>query len=889
MIDHALQDAIARIAAAPVLLVACDYDGTIAPIVRHPADARHDERCLDALKALARTESTHPAVVSGRARVDLLHRLGATPNLFLVGGHGAEMPPPCPPPPPVKPEELDRLTNELRDIAAGAGAGGAVIETKPTGVALHYRMVDPSEHARLREKVRTAALRLKCPVVREGSMVIELGLVQTDKGRALRWLTDRVYAHAAIFIGDDITDQDAFAVLRSNDVGVQVGDGHTVAKFRVRDTNEVREVLESIVAARAHRLAARRIVSIDEHALLSDQRTGALIDPAGRVVWMCAPRFDSAPIFAALLDGPNAGSFDVAPADNRPPVSRRYDGDSFTLKTDYGNVTVTDYLDCSAGRPFQRAGRTDLIRCVEGTGRVVLRFAPRLDFGRSPTRLRLAEEGLIAEGTFDPVALRSPGVAWTIQDDGAHQSAVAMCDVTPDRPLCLELRLGAAATRAAAADETSRRVSTQKFWTSWAGALRIPKSLAPAHADLVRRSALVLKSLCYGPTGAICAAATTSLPEQMGGVRNWDYRFCWIRDAAMSAAALVRLGCTGPALRYLDYLAGILEELSGPERLRPLYTVLGSELGQEGDVSGVSGFGDSRPVRVGNGAAHQMQLDVFGVVADLLALLAEAGSPLTPEQWRMLDQMCEAVRLRWKEPDHGIWEIRGPMRHHVHSRTMCWFTLARALEARRVGGEPPGPHVEEDRALADEIRADVLANGYLTRRPAEGGESKKHTTPGEHTTAGIPGEGPAGSTEGSGCFTIAYGEPGVDAACLTVGLTGLVAPDDPRFASTVKAVQAELFENNTVLRYRADDGLPGLEGGFHLCTGWLIESLHLCGRQDEARALLNEYIKQAGPLGLYAEERCTISGRALGNYPQAYSHLALINACLRLASNEPEA
>lgn len=858
MIEPSLQDAIARLAAAPILLVASDFDGTISPIVPLPDDARPDQASLRALRSLARIESTHAAIVSGRARPDLLTRIGSTPNLFLIGGHGGELPPPWQGPMIADPAALNTLVVAMTDIAAGYE--GAIVEPKPTGVAVHYRTVAPEDRPRLRERVRAEILRQNCPVVREGSMVIEAGLVRADKGVALRWLIGRLYAHATVFIGDDATDQDAFAVLGPSDVSIQVGPGPTKAAYRVADTAQVCAFLEALAAARAAHQAQRQITPIDHLALLSDQRTSALVDPRGRVVWMCAPRFDSTPVFASVLGGTNAGHFDVAPADGREAVSRAYDGDTFTLRTDYGGLTVTDYLDCSGGRPFQRAGRTDLVRRIEGSGRIVIRFAPRADFGRGCTRLRPTDEGLIVEGTLDPAALRAPGVAWTIQDDGPDQSATATVDLVAGSPLVLELRFGAFGTKPATADEPARHAGTRRFWESWASTLSLPR----LHTDLVRRSALALKALCYAPTGAICAAATTSLPEQMGGVRNWDYRFCWIRDGAMSAGALVRLGCTGPALRYLDWLTAILEDLPETERLLPVYTVLGAELGQEGDVSEMPGYGDSRPVRVGNGAAHQAQLDVFGSVADLIAQLAEVGSPLTPDHWRLLKHMCRAVRLRWMEPDHGIWEIRGPMRHHVHSKTMCWHTLTRSLRARHVTGEPV---FEADAALAEEIRADVLTHGFQPTRRAEGGEGGKHDSVCDH-----------------GCFTTAYGDPGVDAACLTVGLTGLVAPDDPRFACTIRAVQTELLERGTVKRYHTDDGLPGVEGGFHLCTGWLIEALHLAGRREEARALLDEYAAQAGPLGLYSEERCEISGRALGNYPQAYSHIALINASVRLSS-----
>jgi HAD superfamily hydrolase (TIGR01484 family) len=911
LIQQTLHDEIARLAATPILLVGCDYDGTLAPIAHSPSAARTDERSLAALRRLATLESTHAAVISGRARQDLIERLGITPNLALIGGHGAEMGAPAPAiaesasrgtapltfpdTPPAAPTEpspgtIERLSTELEHIAADFP--GALVETKPSGAAFHYRKVDPESHARARELVRSAALRLKAPVVREGTMVIEVSLVPTNKGRAFRWLIDRVYAHAAVFIGDDLTDEDAFAVLRPGDLGVKVGEDSSAARERIATTDDVHDLLEALAIAREQWLARRHLPAIEDHAHLSDQRTCALIDPHGRIVWLCAPRFDSPPIFAQILGGQGAmaglapshahpgggaggsaagggaGFFEIAPADGRQPIRRAYEPDTFILKTEYdGGLTVTDYLDCSAGRPYQRAGRSDLIRVVQAPpgsespgespapGKIVIRFSPRIDFARSPTRLRASAEGLVIEGMLDPAALYVPGLDWTIQDDGPNQTAVTTVDLAalPNNTLTLELRLGTTSLRVAQIPEPARREATRYFWTAWAKPLRLPT----LHTDLVKRSALVLKSLCYGPTGAICAAGTASLPEQLGGVRNWDYRFCWVRDAAMSAAALARLGSIGHALKYLDWLGGILEDIDSPERLRPLYTVRAQELGPEGEISGLSGYGDSRPVRVGNGAAQQVQLDVFGAVADLIAILAEAGAALTPEHWRMLDHMIRAVSLRWREPDHGIWEIRGPMRQHVHSKLMCWHTVARSITAREITGEPVSA---EHRALAEAIRDDILANGVARSKVA----------PGEPATPSH--------------FTVAYDDPSVDAACLTVGLLGLVPHDDPRFAATVLAVERELLENDTVLRYRVDDGLPGVEGGFHLCTGWLIESLHLIGRRDEARKLLDKYAAQCGPLGLYAEERCTISGRSLGNYPQAYSHLALINACVRLST-----
>lgn len=832
MIEQRLQDEIRRIAGVPVLLVACDFDGTLAAIAPTPDEARADDESLRVLRRLSQMESTHIAVVTGRGREDMARKLAGL-RVTVVGGHGADFEG-SPEPDGVM---LAALRAELESIARKYP--GALVEVKRSGIAVHYRRVDGASHGAICSEVRGAAGRVGCPLVRDGLLVVEVGVVAADKGVAIRMLTQRLGAQAVLFIGDDVTDEDALAALRDEDVGVRVGSAESVAEHSVKDHVSVRDVLRALCEEREAWLGRRSLTDIDELAILSDQRTCALVDGKGRVVWMCTPRIDSPPVFGSLLGDEGAGVFEVSPEDGRRVLRREYEADTFVLRAEYDGMVVTDYLDCSGGRAYQRAGRTDLIRVVEGRGRVRVRFSPQIDFGRLPTRLRVQGEGLVIEGSADPLSLWAPGVKWDIEERDGRPSGVGVAELGPS-PLVLEFRVGSSSMREAPVQECSRRGATRHFWASWVKPLRLPA----LHSELVKRSAMVMKALCYGPTGAICAAATTSLPEQMGGVRNWDYRYCWVRDSCMSAAALVRLGSTGHAIKLLDWLNGIMEDVPNPERLRPIYTVKGAELGPEGEVPELTGYGESRPVRVGNGAGHQVQLDVFGVVADLIAMLAEAGAPLTPEHVRLLDAMVQAVSRRWYEPDHGIWEIRGPLRHHVHSKTLCWFAVSRAIRAKELIGERVRP---EDVDLAERIRADVLAKG----------------------------------TKGD-VFTAAYGESQFDAACLLVGLTGLVQPTDPRFIATVAAVERELLDRGTVMRYRGDDGLPGVEGGFHLCTGWLIESLYLIGRKDDARRLLDEYAGQAGPMGLYAEERDPVSGRALGNYPQAYSHLALINACCRL-------
>jgi trehalose 6-phosphate phosphatase len=354
----------------------------------------------------------------------------------------------------------------------------------------------------------------------------------------------------------------------------------------------------------------------------------------------------------------------------------------------------------------------------------------------------------------------------------------------------------------------------------------------------------------------------------------------------MAASALARLGMTGPALKFLDWVLGILDQTEPPALLRPVYTVTGGHLGSEGEIGELAGYRGSRPVRVGNAAAQQIQLDVLGPIADLVALLAARGAPLSSEHWRMLSTMVEAVAARWHEADHGIWEVRRPRQHHVHSKVMCWQTVDRALRV----GEYLGRRKPDWEALRDQIAADVLERG----RHPEGwiaGTYAQAEHAGAESAVSIPamarGAGQLRPGEETSPFRrLAVSTlDEVDAATLTLGLSGLLAADDPRFRSTIEAVERHLRVGSTVYRYRYDDGLPGIEGGFNLCTAWLIEAHTMVGRHDDARRLFEQYTAMAGPAGLLAEEYDPVAGQSLGNYPQAYSHLGLINAALALDSS----
>ena len=342
------------------------------------------------------------------------------------------------------------------------------------------------------------------------------------------------------------------------------------------------------------------------------------------------------------------------------------------------------------------------------------------------------------------------------------------------------------------------------------------------------------------------AAATTSLPEEIGGVRNWDYRYCWLRDAAVTAAGARRARLHGEADALLGYIERLAMAEHGAERLRPLYSVLGGDAGTEAVIDAVPGYAGSRPVRVGNAAAQQVQLDVFGPIVELAYAVAVAGGKLSEAHHLLVEQIVDAVARRWHEPDHGIWEVRRPPRHHVHSRTMCWLAVDRALRLARLTGRPAAP-------------------------PGRCSPTASPPTSCEH-----------GWKPEVRSFTAAYDGVDLDAAALQIGICGLLPADDERFAATVEAVELRLREGPTVYRYRSDDGLPGSEGGFHLCALWLAHAYALVGRQSDAQALFDQVLELAGPTGLLSEQYDPQAERALGNHPQAYSHLGLIRAALVL-------
>jgi trehalose-phosphatase len=832
-----LRRAIVQIARTPRLLVACDYDGTLAPITANPDEARPLPESVGALRSLAALHETTTAVISGRALRDLatLSRLPSEVN--LVGSHGSEFDIGFIHALDASARELHRkLEAELEQVVLDVP--GVSLEVKPASIAVHVRRAEHEAGRRVLAAVHNGPALWEGVTTTDGKEVVELAVVKTDKGNALDTLRHQVGATAAIFLGDDVTDEKAFARLSGPDLGVKVGEGESLAAYRVPDTVDVALVLAFILEERRAWLYGEQAPPIERLSMLSNERSVALLTPDARLTWLCHPGPDAPAVFADLLGGTGAGHFSIKPHRNGLPLGQRYLPNTMTVETRWSRLLVTDYLE-----PESPPHRTDLVRVISGEAVASVVFAPRPEFGGVPVRLVATSDGLKVLGTSEPIVLRAPGVRWEITNDGMNDTATALVQPAADKPVVLELRCGTTELDEHELSEMERRTRAGEYWSTWAETLKLPT----VQRDLVVRSALTLRGLVNTDTGGVLAAATSSLPEEIGGVRNWDYRYCWIRDASMTVRELAHLGSTDEAEGYLRWLHGVLATLAGPERLHPLYTLAGSVIGAEAVIESLPGYAGSRPVRVGNLANHQVQLDVFGPVVELVKTLAEARGELRDEDWQMVRAMAEAVTRRWSEPDHGIWEERHVPRHRVYSRVMCWVTIDRAVTLGQVyDREIPGNWPE----LRDTIKADVLKHGWNDEVQA---------------------------------FTTAYDGTDLDAASLFVGLTGLIDPGDDRFQSTVTAIEAELRSGSTVYRYRRDDGLPGGEGGFHICAAWLIEAYLLTGRRNEAQELFDQLVAACGPTGLLPEQYDPIAERSLGNHPQAYSHIGLIR-CANLLS-----
>ena len=663
----------------------------------------------------------------------------------------------------------------------------------------------------------------------------ETPLQSEDSGIALDRLRTRLGVSATFFAGDAESDEDAMNTLHGPDLGIRVGDGDSMAQHRISGPEMLAQMLALLFELRKDWLFGQDRVEIERHSMLGDGTSTALITPEARICWMTHPMPDSGSLFASILGSEEAGHFSIEPVKKSRVLGQRYVDNTMIVETRWADVTVTDYIEPSP------LGITNLVRVLTGSGSARITFAPRPNYAAAYFNMEADEAGVHLTGTPDPITLSAPGVAFSVTSDGRNATATAEVNLSRG-PIVLNLRSGDKdAYEPSARQEPARRAAIAASSREWIASLDLPK----VKKSLVGRSALVLRALCYEPTGAVLAASTTSLPEGLGGTRNWDYRYCWLRDGSMTVKSLADLGSTYEAEGFLRWLDGILQDSPGAEWLHPLYSVTGSSLTTEASLESLPGYAGSRPVRIGNAADNQVQLDVFGPIAELIDTLSARNDDLTEFQWGLLSQMVNAVAARWHEPDHGIWEARRSPRHHTYTKTMCWVTVDRALRVAARHGREAEAHWE---LLAATIRDEVLVEGW-------------------------------DDVEQS--YTVAYDSPDLDAAVLHIGLSGLLDVKDPRFMKTVAAVERELRVGPTVFRYRYDDGLPGLEGGFHICTTWLIEAYLATGRFDEAEALFDQLVSLVGPTGLLSEEFDPATETHLGNHPQAYSHLGFIR-CAQL-------
>lgn len=591
---------------------------------------------------------------------------------------------------------------------------------------------------------------------------------------------------------------------------------------------------------------------ISDYALLSDCHSAALVSRAGSVDWCAFHRFDASPVFARVLDWGRGGHFLLAPRRPRS-ASRRYLPGTNVLETRFeaegGVLVVTDCLPVreapdAPGRPLHPLHQLlRQVRCEAGEVEVVVDFSPRFDYGLTVPRMEMRGEHLgVVYGGPDALAFQSDLPLAETHGCGCQAETTLRAGEEAFAVLTHYLPHELRAEAMSHAEVEARAEATRRFWTSWSARF----AYEGPYADEVLRSALVLKALTNAPTGAIVAAPTTSLPEEIGGVRNWDYRYTWLRDSAMDLYALFRLGYTEEAHAFMDWVrrttAGRAEDL------QIMYGVGGERLLHEIELEHLEGYRGSRPVRIGNGAVRQTQLDVYGYLLDTAWLYHRYGGEIDAVFWELLRGVVEVVARRWTEPDEGIWEVRGGPRHFVSSKVMAWVAVDRAIKLARALGLP----------------ADLGAWRRLRREIRERVESE-----------GVDPE--------TGAFVQAFGSRALDASTLLVPLVRFLPADDERVRATCRRIARELARDGLVYRYLAEDGLPGGEGTFVICSFWLVDNLAQGGELERARELFERLCGSANDVGLLAEEIDPASGELLGNFPQAFSHVGLIGAALNLA------
>ena len=585
---------------------------------------------------------------------------------------------------------------------------------------------------------------------------------------------------------------------------------------------------------------------IEDYALIGDCETAALVSLDGSIDWLCWPRFDSDACFAALLGGPEHGRWRVAPTNGVRKVSRRYRDGTMVLDTTFeceeGTVVITDFMPTGGRRAGNNSDLVRMVHCTRGRVRMCMQFVLRFDYGSAvPWVTRLDDGRLRAVAGPDMITLLAD-----VEFHGENFTSVSDFDVHQGEKRCFVLTWSPSHLPPSdPIDPQPALEGTEQFWRAWASRC----TYRGEWPEIVQRSLLTLKALTYGPTGGIVAAPTTSLPEQIGGPRNWDYRFCWLRDATLTLLALMDGGYVDEAAAWRDWL--LRAAAGSPQQVQIMYGIAGERQLPERELPWLPGYEDSRPVRVGNAAHAQLQLDVYGEVMDALYQARIAGLAEDTQAWAVQVALTNHVARIWREPDFGIWEVRGPKEHFTHSKLMCWVALDRSVKSiEQFGLEGP---LEEWRAVRNAIHDDVCANAWDERR---------------------------------GCFVQAYGSSNLDASTLLIPLVGFLPPDDPRVRGTVECIERELVVDGLVLRYdtgRTEDGLPPGEGAFLACSFWLADCYAMLGRRADAVALFERLRALANDVGLLSEEYDPKAKRFCGNFPQAFSHIALLNTAFNLS------
>jgi GH15 family glucan-1,4-alpha-glucosidase len=598
---------------------------------------------------------------------------------------------------------------------------------------------------------------------------------------------------------------------------------------------------------------------IADYAFLSDCHTGALVAPDGAIDWLCVPRFDAPSVFGTLLDR-QAGAFRFGPFGINVPTARVYEPGTNTLLTTWttptGWVIVRDALTIGPRRgedlvtphtrpPTDEDAEHMLVRvamCLEGEVEVELTCEPVFDYGSIPAQWAVSAEGHRADASGAGQTIRlQTDMAVGVEGDWVRARHV-LCQ--GEQVFCALSWAEELAVPRDLEDANARLATTARYWRDWLGRARMPDH---RWREPIQRSALAIKGLTYMPTGATVAALTTSLPETPGGERNWDYRYTWLRDSTFTLQALHYLNLDWEAEEFMQFIADLEPNADGA--LQIMYGIDGRRDLSESTRENLSGYAGARPVRIGNGAFDQRQNDVFGAALDSILLHTRRSERLPRRLWPIVQAQAKCAEAVWCEPDQGIWEARGKPQHYVSSKLMCWVAMDRAgkLAAMRGDAELQGTW----QASAQEIKADILSRGLTA-----GGVLRQH-----------------------------YETDALDASTLLAALFGFLPSDDERLRASVLAIAEELTEDGFVLRYRTeetDDGLSGKEGSFLICSFWLVSALAIVGELQRARDLMERLLRVASPLGLYAEEFDTSTGRHLGNFPQAFSHLALIEAAARI-------